>query len=547
MGDVVSYGHDYIDYNAVETQTGAAVILREYTSENCASRDAKTGNIVPLEACEDRFEQGRAVFLSSANPLGLQKSLDVLGSSWLVYKQQSAQPHIIPSLYKPARRSSGGGAWVALLIIIILLGGGGYYFFQEKRGIKEPKKEEGQKKVEELAVTPSEPVVDKKEGEVKEEEVIIVNDTPEVPEVADREPEEEPDKMIEDEEEESEEEPDEATDQGANLDYNIILPPGWPDKVVIKEETARKSSYRLGKSRGVKLRSPHFQITCPVELDEEGAKRVINRYEGTWQVLNALPLDFPKVRAKSSKMFKEELAGNYEDYVRLLGAAAPKHAAASSGIFFGDKTVAYCSSLGIKEDGSVLPIKSPVSGGTVVHELTHQLTIENSQKTWFSEGIATYMGSVPMDDEGFYFNLVVENLQKQKQTAAEGGYRTTVEIPWTLKEFFNLGGEDFQDYRKIGLPLYELSEQLFTFFVHLDGPEGVKALQKYTDTGNPSALLRKRSWKELERVYIATWAELGVDVKFNVTRNKAEDQRKIKKVNQENDKEGRRNAAKKKS
>lgn len=546
---VSSFGGDYIDYDAIQIESGSPAVLREYVSNNLSSRNTETGEITPITGQEEAFEQGRDHFVSSANRRGLQGVMKLMGSSWLVYMAaQPAHPAAAPPpLYTPST-SSHAGTWIFIIMVLVVLGGGAYYFSNkgkpEKKDTVKPESETIKSFVE------SRQEVRKKDDEEQEPEEKPDNPDQEGEEknvVSDEEPEE-----VEDKEEdipEDEEDTQENEGDSASYDYTIILPPGWPDKVIIQEETARKSTYRLGKSRGLKLRSPHFQITCPVELDEEGVKRVVNRYEGTWQALLALPLEFPKVRAKSSRVFKEELAGNYEEYVRLLGASAPKHAASTSGLYMPEqgKTVAYCSSLGIGKDGSVSPINSPVSAGTITHELTHQLTSEKGQKVWFKEGIATYMGTVPMDDKGFYFDQVVERLQRQKERASNNGKREKIEIPWTLKEFLNLSDEDFQNYRKIGLPLYELSQQLFTFFVHLDGKEGVKALQKYIDTGNPAVLLRKKSWKEMERIYITAWAELGVDVEFNAKRNKAEDQRAIRRMNQENDKAARRNEARKRS
>lgn len=326
----------------------------------------------------------------------------------------------------------------------------------------------------------------------------------------------------------------EPEDGKSLVHYDLItIPKGWPDVMPIKQEKAMiKIPHKMGRSSGVKIRSDHFEIICPTKLDEAAEKRVINVYEGTWQALLMIPIEFSLVRERSAKKFTEQLVTTQKQFLDVGG---PPRFVNRPGICMGSQTIAYYSALGLDNDGK---ITGPTGSGSVVaHELTHQLTGPDCKSTWITEGLALYIDSIPMDEENVYFGKVIENLRGVR--LAPGEVRYSLKVPWKLKEFLTIDGETFQNYTEIGLPTYDLSKHLFIFFLHLDGERGVEILRKYMKSGNMNDLVRGRTWDKLEKAIVDQWAQLGVEVVFKEKRNRAQDNRDIRDALKNIDKDAR--------
>ena len=188
-------------------------------------------------------------------------------------------------------------------------------------------------------------------------------------------------------------------------------------------------------------------------------------------------------------------------------------------------------SLGVKKVGSGYMRDRDKSDGTLIHELTHQLTpsvyYAPGARGWFSEGLAEYLTATPYRNGRF---KVKNNLDDIVAYATAYGKKNTrgralgdeISAP-SLKAYMLMSYSDFTG-SKANFN-YGFGLLISTYFMVLDGEgdaarlkEFLKELRKIGRGGDSTKALDKlldgRSFKELEEDIYKAWKRKRVKINF---------------------------------
>ena len=189
------------------------------------------------------------------------------------------------------------------------------------------------------------------------------------------------------------------------------------------------------------------------------------------------------------------------------------------------------TSLGVRPVGSGYMRDRDKSDGTLIHEITHQLTPRNyyfaGARGWFSEGIAEYTTATPYRSGRFKVKTNFDDIVEYATAYGKKGTRgralgEEIRAP-SLKEYMLMSYSDFTSSRanfNYGFGLI-----LTTYFLHMDG-EGdaarmkgfLKELRKMKWNDPPDAALEKlldgRTFDELEEDVAKAWRRKGVKIHF---------------------------------
>ena len=300
----------------------------------------------------------------------------------------------------------------------------------------------------------------------------------------------------------------------------------WPDSVPFKDDPEIAVVEENADSGRFIYESSNYRFTCDVRLSKSVVSTFADMFETTRLYCRALPLAITG-GVKHDGKYDILLFAEKENYIKAGGPPS------SAGVFIGGKNIVMVplTSLGVRKVGSGYMRDRDKSDGTLIHELTHQLTpyvyFNVGARGWFSEGLAEYVTSTPYKSGRFKVKNNLDDI-----VAYATGYGKNDTRGRALGEKFSA-----PDLKKFMLMSYEefagpnanfnygLGMVITTYFMVLDGEGDAARLKEFLkemrklDRGGDSTkaidkLLDGRTFEELQEDISKAWKRKGIDITF---------------------------------
>jgi hypothetical protein len=247
---------------------------------------------------------------------------------------------------------------------------------------------------------------------------------------------------------------------------NVIVPSGAIEIQPVEESAAaRKFVYR----------SEAFEFTSQAKLAGSVMKEVARTFESTRKLITDLPWG---IVCRPPEGMERYLAALYETRNDYIAAGGPPN---SGGVYMtGDKIFKVpFPSIGLKLLGKTYAKDADYDGGTLIHEITHQLMHDYLPflPVWVIEGTAEYTEMIPYNAGTFRADSHKSGLRDHIQEMLKRGYTASIgnlEAHMTMNRGQWTGIAESSN-RAMG-ELYFRSVLIVYFFCHLDGQNGPKKL-----------------------------------------------------------------------
>ncbi len=266
----------------------------------------------------------------------------------------------------------------------------------------------------------------------------------------------------------------------------------WPVSTIMEDKLRAKAVKEDDGSGAYVYETSHFRFYSPARLSLTTVSEMGRVFEGTYTACRAIPLNFPCRRFDSAEDGEEgeeqeklvaRLFLTKADYAREVGDSFGR----SAGLFREPEILVPFESLGIAKKGQsyAMDSRSKLDTGTLIHELTHQMTLLGATydvPIWFAEGMAEYVRLATYKRGKFSFKGVHKNIIPY----FVGGPGTTsrqlgrhVSAP-SLEQMLNLSVREFQAATGEQTQFnYGFSALLAYYFIHLDGNGDAAALKRW--------------------------------------------------------------------
>lgn len=252
---------------------------------------------------------------------------------------------------------------------------------------------------------------------------------------------------------------------------NVVVPTKSIEIQVIEENVAaRKCVYR----------SEGFEFTAQAKLMPSVMKEVARTFEATKTLVASMPWGVVCRPPEGFERYQAELFETRKDYI---AAGGPEN---SGGVYMsGDKIFRVpFPSIGLKLLGKTYAKDENYDGGTLIHEITHQVmdAYLTFLPVWVIEGTAEYTEMLPYNAGKFRADAHQKGLKDHIQEMQKRGY--AIEIG-NLEEHLKMnratwsGITDISN-KKMG-ELYFRSVLAVYFFCHLDGDKKGTRFIKFMD------------------------------------------------------------------
>ncbi len=308
-------------------------------------------------------------------------------------------------------------------------------------------------------------------------------------------------------------------------DLNFDAP--WPQSIRLDEnpEIATVTEDKVGK-RFV-YESTNYRFICNVGLSQSVVKGFAVMFESTYNYCRALPLSISGGKKTDGKY----LILLFETKDQYIEAGGPP---SSAGVYMPGKNTVMVplTSLGVRQMGSNYMLDRDKTSGTLIHELTHQLTPEPYYSTgamgWFSEGLSEYTTATPYRSGLFKVKSNLDDIiayatEYGKQSNGGRALGNKIDAP-ALKDFMLQSYSSFTGVN--GNFNYGFSLMLTTYFLHMDGAGDAARVKKFLEAlragkhGQAAidVLLDGRSYEELEEAVAKAWKHKRVEINFRKSR-----------------------------
>jgi len=300
----------------------------------------------------------------------------------------------------------------------------------------------------------------------------------------------------------------------------------WPQSVRFDADPQIQTVTEDKEAKRFVYESANYRFVCNVRLSQSVVKGFAVMFESTYNYCRALPLAISGGEKTEGK-YLILLFETKEEYVKAGGPPT------SAGVYMPAKNTVMVplTSLGVRPVGSGYMLDRDKTNGTLIHELTHQLTpgpyYSRGAMGWFSEGIAEYTTATPYRSGVFkvksnFDDIVAYATGYGKDDTRGRALGEKIQAP-ALKDFMlmsygNFTGPNANFNYGFGLILT-------TYFLHLDGDGDAARAKKFLQglregkTGEDAiaALLDGRSYKEMEEAITKGWKRKRVEIEFGAT------------------------------
>lgn len=274
----------------------------------------------------------------------------------------------------------------------------------------------------------------------------------------------------------------------------------------------------------------HFRFESTGKLSLTVIRKLSCIFEATFEANTQLPLNFHCRKIKENPQGHKFVAKLYERDNQFLKICPLENV---NGVFIYPDVHVPFSSLGLKLMGSAYALDKGGDSKTLIHEITHQMSINRETRafpTWFTEGIAEYVGLTPYSSGKFNFGqtkryMITAVLEYGKRNSGGRALGKDITIP-PLQNYLVMPHSEFMLDAQVN---YGFSALLAYYFFHIDGnkdgariKEFAKSLQKDSNINLAlEKLLDGRSWDELEKDVQKGMKQFTANVSFTGTSRKS--------------------------
>jgi hypothetical protein len=261
---------------------------------------------------------------------------------------------------------------------------------------------------------------------------------------------------------------------------NVVVPTKSIEIQVIEENpAARKCVYR----------SEGFEFTSQAKLAGSVMKEVARTFEATKSLVSSLPWGIVCRPPEGFERYQAELYETRKDYI---AAGGPEN---SGGVYMSSDKIFRVPfpSIGLKLLGKTYAKDDSYDGGTLIHEITHQVmdAYLTFLPVWVIEGTAEYTEMLPYNAGKFRADAHQKGLREHIQEMQKRGYPLNIgnlETHMTMNRATWHGIADTSN-KKMG-ELYFRSVLVVYYFCHLDGDGKGTRFIKFMDAvyGDTEAL-----------------------------------------------------------
>jgi len=255
----------------------------------------------------------------------------------------------------------------------------------------------------------------------------------------------------------------------------------WPENVVVSTKSIEIQVVEENPAaRKCVYRSEGFEFTSQAKLMPSVMKEVARTFEATKSLVSSLPWGIVCRPPEGFERYQAELYETRKDYI---AAGGPEN---SGGVYMsGDKIFRVpFPSIGLKLLGKTYAKDENYDGGTLIHEITHQVmdAYLTFLPVWVIEGTAEYTEMLPYNAGKFRADAHQKGLKDHIQEMQKRGY--AIEIG-NLEEHLTMNRATWSGIanttnRKMG-ELYFRSVLAVYFFCHLDGDKKGTRFIKFMD------------------------------------------------------------------
>lgn len=255
----------------------------------------------------------------------------------------------------------------------------------------------------------------------------------------------------------------------------------WPENVVVPTKSIEiQIVEENAAARKCIYRSEGFEFTSQAKLAGSVMKEVARTFEATKTLVSSLPWG---VVCRPPEGFERYQAALYETRKDYIDAGGPEN---SGGVYMsGDKVFRVpFPSIGLKLLGKTYAKDQNYDGGTLIHEITHQVmdAYLTFLPVWVIEGTAEYTEMLPYNAGKFRADAHQKGLKDHIQEMQKRGYAVEIgnlETHLTMNRSTWSGITDISN-KKMG-ELYFRSVLAVYFFCHLDGDKKGTRFIKFMD------------------------------------------------------------------
>ncbi len=248
----------------------------------------------------------------------------------------------------------------------------------------------------------------------------------------------------------------------------------WPENVVVLSKSIEIQVVEENPAaRKCVYRSEGFEFKSQAKLAGSVMKEVARTFEATKSLVAALPWGVVCRPPEGFERYQAELFETRKDYI---AAGGPEN---SGGVYMGGDKIFRVPfpSIGLKLLGKTYAKDDNYDGGTLIHEITHQVmdAYLTFLPVWVIEGTAEYTEMLPYNAGKFRADAHQKGLKDHIQEMQKRGYAIEIgnlEEHLTMNRAKWSGITDISN-KKMG-ELYFRSVLAVYFFCHLDGDKDKK-------------------------------------------------------------------------
>lgn len=294
--------------------------------------------------------------------------------------------------------------------------------------------------------------------------------------------------------------------------WRMALWRAWP-------KTVKVAPVRLLESAedGMNFRSAHYQVQSDHPISEAAAQKILELAESQWQLVNQLPLYFPRADQPHEGAHLIRLFKTRESYERAGGQ--PGTAAMHWLKWRGrerkpvvDAVLIPFESLGL-DSGDQLERQS---FGIIRHELVHQLmSPEQKREAWLLEGMAEFVSTIPLQGDRFILTAHTKAIRQHLAGEANGGHRLALGKSIGFPPVATLLQMDIRALMQS--PRLHYGEALLIIHHLAESPQALLAqhLELIAEAKQKeSAKQLLESAPQIERQLRQKWSKQGLDLNF---------------------------------